>query len=176
MTLEKCLSEFAAPEKVSDVHCSKCASLQTHSKRIRVYRPPRVLMINMKRFHKARGKIQSFVSFPLDLDLGEWTISSSDAQYHLYGVVNHRGHLGAGHYYAYVKTAEEKWYCFDDSRVEEIKDEGAIVSAHAYLLFYVKKGCSGGDGEDVSNSRDNDKVREILEEYVYAHDKRCAVM
>ena len=41
--------------------------------------------------------------------------------YVLYGIVNHYGTMGGGHYTAYCKNfLNNKWYEFDDSRVSEV--------------------------------------------------------
>ena len=56
--------------------------------------------------------------------------------YDLYGVVNHYGTMGGGHYTAYCKNfLNNRWYEFDDSRVSEIRSKDA-VSENAYVLFY----------------------------------------
>src|SRR5690349_21812565 len=56
--------------------------------------------------------------------------------YDLYGVVNHFGSTGAGHYMASVRAVHDnRWYCFDDSSCREL-DENALKSASASLLFY----------------------------------------
>jgi len=43
-----------------------------------------------------------------------------------------------GHYYAYVKNANNKWYDFNDARVQEIK-EADLKTPSAYCFFYRKK-------------------------------------
>ena len=47
-----------------------------------------------------------------------------------------------GHYFAYVKTANDKWYCFNDTQVTEIPNdnlEHKIITQKAYVFFYRKK-------------------------------------
>jgi ubiquitin carboxyl-terminal hydrolase 4/11/15 len=59
--------------------------------------------------------------------------------YDLYGVVNHYGSLGAGHYTAYCQNfLNKKWYEFNDSRVSEIS-RNDVVSESSYVLFYRRK-------------------------------------
>lgn len=59
--------------------------------------------------------------------------------YDLYGVVNHYGTLGGGHYTAFCQNFLNKnWYEFNDSRVEEINRKG-IVSESSYVLFYRRR-------------------------------------
>ena len=57
----------------------------------------------------------------------------------MYGIINHYGDTGGGHYTAFVKEKEsETWYEFDDSDVTEIRSSANILS-NAYVLFYRKK-------------------------------------
>ena len=57
--------------------------------------------------------------------------------YDLYGICNHSGGLMGGHYTAYVKNANNKWYHFNDTNVNEV-DESKILSNKAYCFFYRK--------------------------------------
>lgn len=59
--------------------------------------------------------------------------------YDLYGVVNHYGTMGGGHYTAYCQNfLNKKWYEFNDSRVSEI-GRGDIVSGDSYVLFFRRR-------------------------------------
>ena len=58
--------------------------------------------------------------------------------YDLYGICNHFGDVGGGHYSAYIKNNNGKWYHFNDTSVEEINKEN-LLSNNAYCLFYLKK-------------------------------------
>jgi ubiquitin carboxyl-terminal hydrolase 4/11/15 len=67
--------------------------------------------------------------------------------YELYGVSNHIGGLGGGHYTAYAK--HDKWYLFNDSRFDDVTNLRDIVSSEAYVLFYrLKTDASAVDEED----------------------------
>ncbi|KAJ3131481.1 CSN-associated deubiquitinating enzyme Ubp12 [Physocladia obscura] len=60
--------------------------------------------------------------------------------YDLYGVSNHYGNMGGGHYTAAVKSLEnENWYEMDDARITKL-DEKDVMSNAAYLLFYKRRG------------------------------------
>ena len=86
------------------------------------------------------------IDFPIEgLDLRDYVkshVSSNEtnlAIYDLYGVSEHSGGMGGGHYTAKCKNAiDGKWYCFNDSRVDECSAESAI-SAEAYVLFYRRR-------------------------------------
>jgi len=53
----------------------------------------------------------------------------------------HMGMLGGGHYVAYIKGSNNKWYLFNDSACREVEDEEVVKeSRHAYMLFYRAQG------------------------------------
>lgn len=72
--------------------------------------------------------------------------------YDLYGVVNHSGSLGFGHYTAMCfNEIEEKWHNFNDSMVSEVKPQDLdqdLVTPRAYVLFYARRGFECADQED----------------------------
>ena len=43
--------------------------------------------------------------------------------------------MNFGHYTAYIKVKNKKWFCFDDNNVNEIN----VKTNDAYCLFYIKK-------------------------------------
>ncbi|XP_063842463.1 ubiquitin carboxyl-terminal hydrolase 31-like isoform X2 [Scylla paramamosain] len=60
--------------------------------------------------------------------------------YDLYGVCYHHGKdMQGGHYTAVCKnTADNRWYSFDDSKVEAASED-QVVSPDAYILFYQRR-------------------------------------
>lgn len=65
--------------------------------------------------------------------------ASSDNVYDLYAVCNHMGTMTRGHYTAYCRNpADGQWYMFDDNHVQPLAEE-QLVTAGAYLLFYVRQ-------------------------------------
>jgi ubiquitin C-terminal hydrolase len=59
--------------------------------------------------------------------------------YDLYGECNHSGGVSGGHYTAFIKNANGKWYEMNDTNVREIKED-QIISPRSYCLFYRKSG------------------------------------
>jgi len=69
----------------------------------------------------------------------ETTSSDGKLEYDLFGVVNHYGNLGFGHYTAYAKNFKnEEWHQFDDSSVSKESPNGVCTPA-AYVLFYKRR-------------------------------------
>jgi hypothetical protein len=111
-------------------------------KKIQFWSFPNILVIDFKRFNNRSIKNQIFITFPVDnLDLSEYVIGykSESYKYDLYGVCNHSGSVMGGHYTAYVKNANGKWYHFNDTSVSEVDNIDSIISPKAYVLFYRKK-------------------------------------
>lgn len=114
---------------------------QDVDKRMVFFSLPDILVVDFKRFNQQIRKNNMTVHFPLnDLDLTKYVVGydKNSYKYDLYGVCNHSGSTLGGHYTAYVKNANGKWYHFNDTMVTEIK-ENSVVSNKAYCLFYRKK-------------------------------------
>jgi ubiquitin carboxyl-terminal hydrolase 2/21 len=110
-------------------------------KRLQFWSFPNILVIDFKRFNERFQKNQILIDFPINnLDLSPYVIGYKKEmyKYELYGVCNHSGSTMGGHYTAYVKNANGKWYHFNDTSVTEVS-ETSIVTPKAYVLFYRKK-------------------------------------
>lgn len=159
-SLEDCLANFNKTENIeNEIHCGKCKSVQIHTKRLDIFRPPPILIIQLKRFRMVGqhwSKLQNLVDFPIiNLDIANFTTDTTflkqkldiEAKYDLHGVVNHYGTLGFGHYVSFTKNPyDNKWYKYDDQTREEIKEE-QIHKESAYILFYLRKDMKGKDIE-----------------------------
>ena len=111
-----------------------------------IYKSNKILVMAFKRFNRV-WKVRDFIDFPIDeLNMGPYLkciffINLANKNkipliYDLYGVVNHFGSMGGGHYTAYCKNfLNGRWYEFDDSRVSQV-DTKSVISENAYVLFY----------------------------------------
>ena len=69
--------------------------------------------------------------------------------YDLFGIVNHYGSMGGGHYIAHVKNdITQEWIRYDDSKVTVIP-ESQVRSNSAYVLFYRKRELRGQEMNSV---------------------------
>ena len=111
-------------------------------KKILFWSFPTILVIDFKRFNARNRKNQILITFPLDnLDLSSYVVGykKNSYVYELYGVCNHSGNVLGGHYTAYIKNANGKWYHFNDTIVKEVESAESIISPKAYCLFYRQK-------------------------------------
>ncbi|XP_056161163.1 ubiquitin carboxyl-terminal hydrolase 3 isoform X2 [Syzygium oleosum] len=157
-SITSCLKNFSSTETLNaedKFFCDKCCSLQEAQKRMKIKKPPQILVIHLKRFkyieQLGRYKKLSYrVVFPLELKLSN-TVEDADSEYSLFAVVVHVGSgPNHGHYVSLVKS-HNHWLFFDDENVEMI-DESAVQTFfgsaqeyssntdHGYILFYERLG------------------------------------
>lgn len=142
VSLINCFDEYTKKEILDDDNqYVNDEGIKVVAKQIEFWKFPDVLIVTLKRFTNSVQKNQCLVDFPLDnLDLSKYVVGYDphSFKYELYGICNHSGGVMGGHYYAYVKNANNKWYDFNDARVQEIK-EADLKTPYAYCFFYRKK-------------------------------------
>lgn len=121
ISLSECLDEFGKEEILSENdawYCPRCKEHRRASKKFELWKTPDILVMHLKRFSASRGfrdKIDVLVDFPIEqLDLTGRVAMPEDGKslvYDLFGVDNHYGGLGGGHYTAYAKSfIDNNWY------------------------------------------------------------------
>ena len=134
ITLDACMKAFSREELLTGSdqwYCNKCKEQRDIFKKLELYRLPKILIIQLKRFQSKKGsqkasgfyqmayaqimhqeKVDDFVDFPVEsLDLRSYVQdesirSSPDPVYYdLNAVSNHYGGLHGGHYTATAYNA-----------------------------------------------------------------------
>ena len=150
-SLDDCLTKFHKPELLeNEMRCKKCSDLTPHIKRLEIFIPPPVLIIQLKRFRQTGvvwRKIQTSVDFPVrNLDTSAFVTDlrllkdmGIESKYNLHGTINHYGSMSAGHYTSCARNPfDKKWYLYDDHACHEITDS-SIEKESAYILFYIRQ-------------------------------------
>ena len=148
-TLFDCFKYFTKNEVLSDDdlwRCPQCKELKKARKKIDLWRLPKFLIVQLKRFNYTRyyrDKIDLMIECPLqNLDLSQFVINpveKPNAKYDLIAVSNHMGGLGGGHYTAHAKNfVDKRWHTYDDSYVSNISED-SVISKAAYVLIYQQK-------------------------------------
>ena len=136
-----CLDEYTKDEKLTEgiFKCEKCKSTNI-TKNISLWRLPKYVIIAFKRFNLMMRKKNHFIRFPLlGLNLNKYISGYEDTEYDLIGVGNHTGGFGGGHYFAFCKNLDNKFYVYNDRMVRELEDLRHIVSPNAYVLVYKRR-------------------------------------
>lgn len=122
--------------------CEKCKKLSAARKQLSIIQAPNVLVIQLKRFEDVfGGKIDRNIIFEDHLELSGYMAKTSQdplPEYSLFGTIVHSGYLqDSGHYYAYVKDANGRWYCCNDAHVSAATIQ-AVLSEKVYILFFLR--------------------------------------
>lgn len=138
----QCLDIFTGKEVLDEDNkwrCDKCQELSQATKKIIIWKAPKILILTFKRFDHTNQKNNFFVSYPVKgLNINKYVFNSQESIYDLYAVSVHTGHAQFGHYYSYCQNPDGNWYVFDDQDVNKI-DEKKIVDANAYMLLYRRR-------------------------------------
>jgi ubiquitin carboxyl-terminal hydrolase 8 len=144
-SLSDCLDLYVKGEVLDGDNAwynEKTLQKQNVQKQISYWSLPSILVIDLKRFNAQNRKNQILVSFPLEnFDLSKYVVGYKKENYiyDLYGICNHSGGVHGGHYSAFIKNANGKWYEFNDTLVKEVVDLNQLISPKAYCFFYRKK-------------------------------------
>ena len=110
------------------------------NKCIKFWSLPNILIVDFKRFNNVNKKLNNIIKTPLlGLDLSSYVIGYNKDKYiyELFGICNHSGECLGGHYTAYVKNSNQKWYQYNDTNVTEIS-ESQLITSKGYCYFYRK--------------------------------------
>lgn len=113
-------------------------------RKIMVWKLPNILVFSLNRFSGSR-KIEKYIDFPINKVIFNNLVQNENAKntiYDLVAVANHSGGLSGGHYWAYVKGTNGKWFDCNDENCSEITNQNTIVSNSAYFLVYKKRSIS----------------------------------
>lgn len=126
------------PQTVEDYECFNCNSRSTAQSTIKIYRAPTILIFQIKRFKKERGRYvvdETPVDYPLELNMHDFCEDKENdiMKYRLFSVIVHQGSLDEGHYYSYGLNDRDQWVQYDDAKVSMVDSP---KSKDAYILFY----------------------------------------
>ena len=151
VTVLDCIDKYCQKEQLEETemwYCNKCQKHVRAWKQFHLYRAPPILIIHLKRFQFSatthrRDKINEFIDFPLEgLDLTQHFINWKEGEnpiYDCFGVSNHFGGLGGGHYTAHALHNNGVWCYYDDTRISENVNPKDAVTKAAYVLYYRRR-------------------------------------
>ncbi|TKA57108.1 hypothetical protein B0A53_01064 [Rhodotorula sp. CCFEE 5036] len=121
--------------------CERCKKLVIAEKGFKIDAAPLVLTVHLKRFTPTGRKAGGVISYQETLRLGPYMSNpEQNPSYRLYGVVLHSGGgLHSGHYTAYVRAANDKWYDMNDDYVRPMPAQNVLGDRDAYCLFYIRE-------------------------------------
>ena len=134
-SLSQCLQRHMADETVADFRVADDRHVPaTLTKRFTYL--PRILVIHLKRFDSSGAKIDRFIDYPAELDMGEYTAPDCPRHYQLFAVCLHRGTETGGGHYAALGEVKGAWFEMDDDSARRMDDINNIIQRDAYVLLY----------------------------------------
>lgn len=148
-SLNDCIDVYLQEESLTGAdqyYCEKCKTHVDGTKKQDLWMLPPVLIVHLKRFKyndygKMASKNDAAIKYPVTgWDLKTRVKSSRGVypRYDLYGVINHMGGLGGGHYIAHaLNRFDDSWYEFNDSSYRSVGETvHRKLSKSTYVLFY----------------------------------------
>lgn len=146
VTIDDLLEEYFNKEMLNredkEWTCDKCNQSAPSAKCAKLWKMPKVLVINIKRFDHMLQKKNKPVTMPIDIDLSNHVIyDKSCVEYELTSVGHHIGGSGSGHYVALCRHPKNGWFLIDDENVRKIGSQSDVdqVCSHGYVYFYTAK-------------------------------------
>ncbi|CCH44735.1 Ubiquitin carboxyl-terminal hydrolase [Wickerhamomyces ciferrii] len=148
-SINKSIRDFFSPELIktdrsdkSGYVCEKCKKRTNAIKISTIDRAPETLAVHLKRFRfngSSSSKVKQGVSYPLILDLSQYTTNSEPVLYQLISVVVHEGRsVSSGHYIAHCRQPDGVWATYDDEYINTITEKQALKDPSAYYLIYTR--------------------------------------
>ena len=142
VTLDDCFESLEKEEKLTgdnQMYCDKCYQMSDAINGDMICSSPKILILVLN-----RGKGNCFdcdVKFDYKLDIGKFNENKNEVSnnYDLIGVISHLGESSmSGHFLAFCKHFDDKWYCFNDGIVSPLNSNDDIYKGVPYILFYQK--------------------------------------
>lgn len=134
-TVNSSIEHYFEPQLI-ERRCKHCeGNSSTMASKIKQY--PKFLVLHLKRFTQrfeknnyVQVKLEEFVDFDFIMNL-------EGHEYHLMGIVNHRGNLDQGHYTSFSYNRQSKmWMFYDDAKWEVVENLNRMKSKENYILVY----------------------------------------
>jgi ubiquitin C-terminal hydrolase len=144
--LNDLLMNYQKSEKLDDSNlwnCEVCEKKVNGIKQTKIFKNPQYLIIHFKRFKHitVNGnvnimKIKNLIGYEKFLDIKPLMLKNTDnTKYELVGGINHMGEYQFGHFTNFARN-NDKWYNFNDDKVNEINCTGIPLTQNAYMLIY----------------------------------------
>lgn len=133
------LKSFIKTETIEDYRCDKCKKKTIAYRRLGIWRPPQILILNIKRIlmdGMNLRKDNSSITTPDILDISQYAnVSRGSLSYDLFAIGYHVGDVCGGHCYAAIKI-NNGWVLCDDAKIYHVEN---LPQDNQYLIFYRRR-------------------------------------
>lgn len=139
-TINNLIYKYFEGDYIENWKCDKCKTCHEKVKRkIVLTRYPETLIITLKRFDFLRHGFKNIKQISFEETLifdNEYCLYTNDIVYDLSSIGCHIGCNASGHYFAKVKTIDNKWITIDDDVISYDNGLDSNVYSTAYILMF----------------------------------------
>jgi ubiquitin C-terminal hydrolase len=115
-----------------DWKCDKCNDCTQYTKKLQLWKLPKVLVFHIKRFNNHISKNTTPINIPESFQIKS---NQNLVKYQLSSMALHYGNLNKGHYISICKD-EQKYMLYDDINVVKIDKQCLKNNKEVYILMY----------------------------------------
>ena len=139
-TLYECFDYYCSGEILDGENAwlnEKTGRKQSVRKTTMFWSLPNYMVISLKRFNNQMQKLKTHVDFPLKANFAPYVCGykRDTYVYEEFGVCEHVGNIGGGHYTCKVLGEDDQWRNINDTSVDIIPSNN-VVTPNAYCIFY----------------------------------------
>jgi ubiquitin C-terminal hydrolase len=143
LNIEDCFNYYQKIEFFTgdnQMYCNYCRQMKNASMCTQIYYAPLVLILVLNRGRGNRDFQEKFVFWETINLFNYVQYKMPDNTYFLSGIITHLGESGeGGHFIAFCRMSKDsKWYCYNDSMVNESNFNEINNKGTPYILFYQK--------------------------------------
>lgn len=136
-TIDDLLVNYFTKQEIEMLCEDNCKEQTIFTKKIRIVKLPKYLIIHLKRFNGDSTKINKMVGFSSEIDMSNYTllVDKQSVNYNLISVINHSGTSDFGHYYNHNRTFNGDWVKINDNKTTDLNPVD-VCTKNAYVLIY----------------------------------------
>lgn len=146
LSLSECLEDFFKSEEMNEekknkFYDDKDKTYKNVIKKTELFHTSEYLIIQLKRWNANFRKNQRIIHFDPDSSLDLICCQDNNKitkNYELFGIINHFGNIGGGHYTANIKNGNGKWYDYNDATVKEVPINKVVGNKNYCLIYRLK--------------------------------------
>tara|TARA_Y100000992_G_scaffold285848_1_gene237187 strand:+ start:332 stop:1393 length:1062 start_codon:yes stop_codon:yes gene_type:complete len=146
LSLSECLEDFFKSEEMNEENKNQFYddtdnTYKNVTKKVELFHTSEYLIIQLKRWNANFRKNQRIIHYDPNSSLDLTCSQDSNEitkKYELFGIINHFGNIGGGHYTASIKNGNNKWYDYNDATVKEVPVNKVVGNKNYCLIYRLK--------------------------------------
>lgn len=137
-----CIKDYITPLQLDENNkwrCNKCNRKSKATKKMSILNTSDYIIICYKRYSTVKNRViknNKEVKTPFIIDISDYVEDNNKGKnkYSLCSIVYHTGNIRGGHYYN-IRKVKDKWFVFNDSSVNEIRQNNIPMKNIYYMVY-----------------------------------------